>query len=149
WVAVPGSPGITGIIRDHLRCAAPQRPARARAVPQGGAGPCRRLLSRTSPERAPGRRLPGKASLRPPRPAAGSGARRWQRGGRRRVAPARSGWGPRGHKAEGASSVSRCLPQDEDHPEQPNRGHPRASGSFAEGPDGHCEGAPRNVAEGF
>lgn len=23
------------------------------------------------------------------------------------------------------------------------------SGSFAEGPDGHCEGAPRNLAEGF
>lgn len=82
----PGIARITGIIRDHPRRSAPQRPVRARAAPRGGAELRWRLLSRTPRERAPGRRLPGKAPLRPPRPAAlrarvggavaGSGARR-------------------------------------------------------------------------
>lgn len=82
-----GITGISGIIRDHPRYTAPQRPARVRAVPRSSAGSRRRLLPRTSPERAPGWRLPCKAPL--------SRALRWQRGGRRRVAPGRSGWGPR------------------------------------------------------
>lgn len=102
-----GSPGISGIIRDHPRRSAAQRPVRARAAPQGGAEPRRRLLLRALRERAPVRRLPGEALMRPPRSGPGWEAplRGAEPGGDSAEgasdrAGERSGWGPGGHKDE-------------------------------------------------